>query len=221
MLVQVIALKSRQVPLQNRVTPFGDIIAAPARGTCMGNRGIIHDPKRKVLLTRRWQHQTWIYCVLEFKGYQHPIMGPGSYTELFFLDEATALAAGHRPCAYCHRPAFGGFKAAWLSGNSINSETFVPISRVDKQLHHERVTRRRKKVTFLAAIDDLPDGTMVAIDRQALLVLHDKLYPWEPDGYAAPIPRPIGVNTTVLTPRSTVAAIQLGYGPGIHTSASS
>lgn len=187
----------------------------------MGNRGIIHDPEHKVLLTRRWQHQAWICCVLAFKGFQHPIMGPGSYTELFFLDEATALAAGHRPCAYCRRPAFGAFKAAWLSGHSINQEKFVPIARIDKQLHHERVTRRREKVTFSATIDDLPDGTMVATGQQALLVLHDRLYPWRPDGYADPIQRPVGVSTTVLTPRSTVAAIRFGYRPGIHPSASS
>ena len=207
------------MPLQNRVTPFGDIVAASARGTCMGNRGIIHDPEHKVLLTRRWQHQAWICCVLAFKSYQHPIMGAGSYTELFFLDEATALAAGHRPCAYCRRPAFNAFKAAWLSGNSINEETFVPIARIDKRLHHERVTRRRGKVTFAAPIDDLPDGTMVASGQQALLVLRDKLYPWEPDGYAGPIPRPVGVSVTVLTPPSTVAAIQVGYRADIHPSA--
>ena len=220
LLVHVVAQKSRQVPLQNRVTPFGDIIAASARGTCMGNRGIIHDPEQKVLLTRRWQHQAWLCCVLQFKEYQHPIMGPGSYTELFLLDEATALAAGHRPCAYCRRPAFNAFKVAWLSGNSVN-EDFVPIARIDKQLHRERVTRRREKVTFLATIDDLPDGTMVAIHQQALLVWHDKLYPWQPNGYAAGVPRPVGVSITVLTPRSTVAAIEVGYRPGIHPSASS
>ena len=85
----------------------------------MGNRGIIHDAKTKTLLTRRWQHQAWICCLLSFKGYQHPIMGPSAYTELFFLDEATALAAGHRPCAYCRRADFNAFKEAWIKRQAV------------------------------------------------------------------------------------------------------
>ena len=199
--------------LQNRVTPFGDIVAVPARGRLMGNRGIIHDPTSKRLLTRRWQHQAWICCVLSYKDCQHPIMGPGAYTELFFLDEATALAAGHRPCAYCRRASFNSFKSNWIKGNGLDPEVFVPVRNIDRQLHHERVNRRREKVTYDASIDQLPNGAMIVQRNSAMLLWEDKMFPWTPDGFAPPLPKPTGIMSIVLTPRSTVAAIRAGYAP--------
>jgi hypothetical protein len=207
------------MPLQNRVSPFGDIVSVSARGTYMGNRGIIHDAKTKTLLTRRWQHQAWICCVLSFKGYQHPIMGPRAYTELFFLDEATALAAGHRPCAYCRRRDFNAFKAAWIKAKPLEGNRFPNAPEIDRTLHRERVTRTREKVTFVARIDDLPDGVMVAQSGRALLTLGDHLIPWTPYGYQEKLPRHSDAQVSVLTPRSTVQVIAAGYAPMLHASA--
>lgn len=183
----------------------------------MGNRGIIHDPDQKTLLTRRWQHQAWVCCRLEFKGYQHPIMGRGSYTELFFLDEVTALAAGHRPCAYCRRADFNAFKAAWLSESSLANGGFVSVRQIDRQLHRERVSRQRRQVRFSARLESLPDGVMIQQTEQPHLVWGKQLFPWHATGYAAPIDRP-SKTVTVLTPHSTVAALRAGYRPAVHQS---
>ena len=202
-----------------RTTPFGDIVAVSARGTCMGNRGIIHDADTKTLLTRRWQHQAWICCVLSFKGYQHPIMGPSAYTELFFLDEATALAAGHRPCAYCRRADFNAFKNAWIEAKRLGAVRKLSAPEMDRMLHRERVTRKREKVTYVARVDDLPDGTMVTESNQALLIAGDSVLPWTPQGYLQPLPRPVDMPITVLTPRSTVQTMTAGYVPTLHPSA--
>jgi hypothetical protein len=205
------------MPLQNRVTPFGEIICTAARGTMMGNRGIIHEPRSKRLLTRRWQHQSWICCVLEFQGYQHPIMGVGSYTELFFLDEATAFAAGHRPCAYCRRRDFDAFKRAWVEANAADrSVADVRAPHIDRQIHRERVTRRREKVTFRAQLGTLPDGTFIADSDDAFLVSGRHLVVWRSEGYGAPVERPDDRWVTVLTPRSIVAAFRQGYRPLVH-----
>ena len=198
-------------PLQNRVNPFGEIIAVPERGTMMGNRGIIHDPATRQLLTRRWQHHAWICCVLEFKNYQHPIMGAGAYTELFFLDEATALAAGHRPCAYCRRRAFNAFKNAWCKAKGVRE---VRAPDIDRRLHRERVTRDRKKITFTAPLADLPDGTMVDRSGRAHLVKGNHLLPWSMAGYGEPVPAKASEKLTVLTPYSTVAVLRAGYDSG-------
>ena len=206
------------MPLQNRVNPLGEIIAVDARGTLMGNRGIIHDYKTRQLLSRRWQHQAWICCVLSFKNFQHPIMGRSAYTELFFLDEATALSAGHRPCAYCRRIDFNVFKAAWMSGQHQDPERFISAPDLDRRLHRERVTRRREQVQFSAPWSALPDGTMVKDDQGAALLFEGRLYPWTPAGYQTPRPRPVTGDTQVLTPRSIVAALWAGYRPELHPS---
>ncbi len=206
------------MPLQNRVTPFGEMTAVDARGTFMGNRGIIHDPQTKQLLRRRWQHQAWICCVLSFKDYQHPIMGRSAYTELFFLDEATALSAGHRPCAYCRRKDFNAFKAAWMAGQHQDPERFVSAPSIDRQLHGERVTRRREQVRFCAPWNVLPEGTMVKDENGPVLLWHEQLYPWHARGYQAPRPRPGVGNVEVLTPRSIGAAIRAGFIPAVHHS---
>ena len=207
------------MPLQNRVNPFGDIVSVSARGTLMGNRGIIHDAKTKTLLTRRWQHKAWICCLLSFKDFQHPIMGKSAYTELFFLDEATALAAGHRPCAYCRRADFNEFKRAWLLAKTPGDHKPLTAPAIDRTLHRERVTRKREKVMHEACIDALPDGVMVVQSNRAVLILGDAVLPWTPRGYEKALPRPTEVRVSVLTPRSTVQVIDAGYVPKVHTSA--
>jgi hypothetical protein len=145
-------------PLQNRVTPFGEIVASTARGGLMGNRGILHDD-RKQLGAARWRSKAWISCVLEWKGSQRTVMSPGSYTELFFLDEATSCAAGHRPCAQCRRRDYNRFVAAWRQAEDIGEGTPVTASVIDARLHTERVApRTRGKITFTAPLGNLPDG---------------------------------------------------------------
>src|SRR5262249_35689626 len=165
----------RQSPLQNRVTPFGEIIAVPQRGTLMGNRGGCFHRPDKTLGARRWVSRRWIACVLEFRGRHREVMAPGRYTELFFLDEATALAAGPRPCAECCRDDHERFKDAWRRGNP--GERLPPgasIDALDAVLHRERVRPDRSKVTYRARLGDLPDGVFVALDDDpgaAFLVL--------------------------------------------------
>ena len=194
------------MPLQNRVTPTGDIIATDARGTLMGNRGIIHDSDRRTLLKRRWTHRAWVCCQLEFNDRQRTVMGPRAYTELFFLDEATALAAGHRPCGTCRHAAYVKFKAAWLKGNLSGHDGSVSIERIDRQMHRERVDRRRRQVHFRAPLETLCSGVMILADSQSHLVWDNRLLPWGEKGYATPLARRSG-TVMVLTPRSTVAAI--------------
>src|SRR6516225_12284379 len=132
---------SAQMPLQNRVTPFGDIVAIPERGLMLGNRGIIHDPASRRLLDRRWAGKAWIICLCEFRGRWRKVMGGRSWTELFFLDEATALAAGHRPCFYCRRDDANRFRAAWEEGNGVR-EVLAP--EMDAVLHRERLASGKK-----------------------------------------------------------------------------
>ena len=213
------SILTERVSLQNRVSPFGDIISVASRGTCMGNRGIIHDATTKVLLPRRWQHQAWICCVLSFKGHQHPIRGPGAYTELFFLDEATALAAGHRPCGYCRRADFNAFKNAWKAARRLDDNAFLSAPEMDRALHRERVTRKREKVTYVDRLDNLPDGVMVSDAGQALLLTNGRLLRWSPAGYEDAIVWPGDLDVTVLTPSSIVQVIASGYVPKLHASA--
>ena len=205
------------MPLQNRVTPFGEIVATPERGLFTGNRGIIHDPATKTLLGRRWTTRAWITCVCEFKGRRRQVMGPGSWTELFFLDEATALAAGHRPCFECRRAAAEAFRAAWASGNGMPPPR---AAEMDAVLHAERLDGGRKK--RLHPLDrpaaQLPDGAMVASSGGAMVVNNGRFLQWSPGGYAEP-DGPVG-DPTLLTPPSTVRALEAGYRPVLHPSAS-
>src|SRR6476469_7429353 len=147
------------MPLQNRVTPTGEIIATPHRGLFTGNRGIIHDPATKTLLRKRWSCPAWLTCVLEFRGRRRKVMGGRSWTELFFLDDATAFAAGHRPCFFCRRADANRVRAAGEEGNGVTS---VLARDVDVVLHRERLERRRKRLDPLPGpIAQLPDGAMV------------------------------------------------------------
>ena len=205
------------MPLQNRVRPTGEVVAIDALGTMMGNRGIIHDPATRTLLKSRWKHPAWVCCRLEIGGRKRTVVGPGTYTELFFLDEATAFAAGHRPCRFCRRPAFDAFKAAWLEANPIECEGTVSIKVIDRRIHRERVTRRRRQVRFDAPLETLCSGVMILLDSGPHLVWDDRLFPWSERGYGVSSPTRSG-TVTVLTPRSTVAAMRVGYRPEVHPS---
>jgi len=199
------------MPLQNRVTPFGEIVISPARGTFMGNRGILHTDNQQ-LTNRRWTTYAWIICVLNFKGRRRQPMSPRTYTELFFLDEATALAAGHRPCGECRRADYKQFEAYWIAGNNV-----ATIGEIDRVLHNERVdARTRTKVTFQANIDSLADGTFITLDGAPYLIWDQGLWHWTPDGYQPCQTKPRNRIVTVLTPRSTVNALTAGYIPKVE-----
>jgi hypothetical protein len=185
----------------NRVTPFGTIEALPGRGTLMGNRGCIHKGRE---IRRQWASRAWITCALQFKGWRAPMWEPNRWTALFFLDEATALAAGHRPCALCRRTDYNRFRAAY---------GMTDLETVDATLHRERTGRRWP--TLSAA--EVPDGVMACVDGRAWLVHEGSLRAWSSEGYGEP--RPMPDTVAVLTPPSTVAAIRNGYTPALHGSA--
>jgi hypothetical protein len=209
------------VPRQNRVTPLGEIIATPERGTFMGNRGVLHDAEGRI--RRAWQVKRWIVCLLEFRDRQRQVMTPGRYTELFFLDEATALAAGHRPCAECRHARFLDFCNAWATAHPADGSPARPAAdAIDRRLHAERVAPDRSLRSFVAALDGLPDGVFVAVPawgEQAYLVRGGHLLAWSPGGYRERRRRPKREEVRVLTPPSTVRAIRAGYAPAIHPSA--
>lgn len=208
------------MPRQNRVTPFGGLISTSARGTLMGNRGCLHDNHGAI--RRSYQGTRWILCLLDFKNRRRSIMTPGQYTELFFLDEATGLAAGHRPCAECQRERFNLFREAWARANPALADTLQPAApAIDAVLHQERVTTAGQKRAYLARLDDLPDHVFVAVDGDpsAYLVLKDRLLRWSPFGYEESIRRLTAAPVRALTPPSVVRALAAGYTPGLHSSA--
>lgn len=213
------------MPLQNRVTPFGEIIADSARGTVMGNRGNLHDAGDQIL--RPYQSTRWIICRLEFKGRRRPQMPPGEWTSLFFLDEVTALAAGHRPCFECNRERARVFAEHWVAANPLHGKPEKTGSGlIDEQLHRERITeayylRDRRKRVYLDEIDSLPDGSLVALGPELtpFLVRGPHMLAWSPQGYGTPVARPTGRTVVVLTPSSTVRALAHGYIPKLHQSA--
>jgi hypothetical protein len=203
------------MPLQNRVTPTGDIIATPHRGLFTGNRGIIHDPATKTLLTRRWASQAWLTCVCEFRGRRREVMGGRSWTELFFLDEATALAAGHRPCFFCRRDDAIRFRAAWEEGNGVAR---VRARDIDAVLHRERLSGGKKRLhPRTMPLEELPDGAMVQQGTESFLMVRGRALLWSPAGYRqAPNAPP---DAMLLTPPSTLRALSAGYRPALHPSA--
>jgi hypothetical protein len=209
------------MPRQNRVTPFGKIIACPERGTFMGNRGILHDECGN--LRRSWQVRRWLICLLAFRGRHRTVMTPHRYTELFFLDEATGLAAGHRPCFECQRKRYNEFRAAWAVGNMYDQSTRpLTAGEIDERLHADRLGPGRSKQTFTACLDDLPDGvfvTQTGSKDQALLIKGNSLLVWSPAGYRKRLRRKKHEVVSMLTPKSTVAAIRAGFIPQIHLSA--
>jgi hypothetical protein len=204
-------------PRQNRVDPFGNIIAVPARGTLMGNRGCLHDDQGRI--RRPFRLQRWIFCLLAFKGRRRRVMAPGKYTELFFLDEATALAAGHRPCAECQRERFNLFRQFWADANRELCGNSTPSAQaLDAALHRERITDTGTKVTYPAHISDLPNGVMLSLpdSPQPYLLWRHQLLAWEPAGYGERRSADEHSLVSVLTPRSVVRALALGYPVGIH-----
>ena len=206
------------MPRQNRVNPLGEIVAVADRGTFMGNRGCLHDAKGSI--RRPWQLERWIVCLLEFNGRRRAVMTPGHYTELFFLDEATALAAGHRPCAECRRGRFDAFRRALAAGTE--SEPLLSAVEIDHRLHVQRVGADRSKRTHATNLDELPDGVFVLLSnegRTPYLVLGDTLLAWTAGGYADRVERQRGIVVEVLTPELTVRAIRGGYVPELHPSA--
>jgi hypothetical protein len=203
-----------KMPLQNRVTPTGDIIATPHRGMFTGNRGIIHDPATRTL-TRRWAGKAWLTCVCEFRGRRRKVMGGRSWTELFFLDEATALAAGHRPCFYCRRDDANRFRATWEKGNGVED---VLAPEIDAVLHGERLAGGKKRLHPLPApVDELPDGAMVQAGGESFLIARGRALAWSSAGYREP--QNALQDAMLLTPPSTLRALSAGYRPVLHPSA--
>jgi hypothetical protein len=202
-----------RVPLQNRVLPTGEIVADPARGTLTGNRGILHGGDR-TLGARRWTHPHWISCTLDWKGTRRTPMTPGTWTELFFLDEAVAMAAGHRPCALCRRGDWLSFRAAWAA--AVGGPATAPA--IDAALHAARVSRDRRQRRHEAPARDLPAGAFVLLGDDPHLLTRHGLHPFAPAGYGAPLPRPAGL-LTVLTPAPLVAVLRAGYAARLHPSA--
>jgi hypothetical protein len=206
-------LFARPMPLQNRVTPFGDIVAIPQRGMFMGNRGIIHDPATKTLLRKRWSNKAWIICACSYKNRRRDVMATRSWTELFFLDEAVALAAGHRPCFACRRESADSFRFAWSAAKRTRKSTAASI---DDMLHRERLRDGHKRIHPLGMpICNLPDGAVVAIGGNAFTVAHKLAFRWTEDGYAPP--QEIEKADGLLTPPSTIQTMIAGYRPALHT----
>jgi hypothetical protein len=202
------------MPLQNRVTPSGDIIATPHRGMFTGNRGIIHDPATKTL-TRRWASQAWLTCVCEFRGRRREVMGGRSWTELFFLDEATALAAGHRPCFFCRREDANRFRAAWEEGNAVKN---VLAREIDAVLHRERLDGGSKRLHALTVPPKkLPDGAMLQAGNESFVIVQGRAMLWSPGGYREA--SNALKDAMLLTPPSTLRALDAGYRPVLHRSA--
>lgn len=207
------------MPLQNRVDPFGALQSVSARGSLLGNRGVLHDQERNIV--RPWDRKAWVTCVLDYPGDPQPIFQPNAYSQLFFLDEATAFAAGHRPCGSCRNQRYREFKAQWLSANpgAVSNEKMT-VTDIDKVLHAERAVRGGAKVTFEAPVDTLPFGTFIEKDGTAYLVADTVLYPWSFYGYsrAEPLSEP-GTTVTVLTPASIVRLFRHGFRPQLDASA--
>lgn len=199
------------MPLQNRVDPWGNLIAIHARGFWLGNRGILHNDQQQIIRTHA--HKSWVICQLNFKGRQRKVFSPNHYSELFFLDEATALAAGHRPCAECQKKRFNEFKQLWLKANWPNPELIhIAVSEIDKYLHQERINKNQ-----LYPFAELPTGAFFEYKNQAILNWNKIFYVWTADGY---------IKTTVnldpsavirpLTPLSIINILKAGFIPQVH-----
>ena len=204
------------MPLQNRVNPYGDVFRTQARGSMMGNRGgVLHNDQYEIV--RDFKSRRWITCLLEFKNRHRVVMSPRRYTELFFLDEAVALAAGHRPCAECRREQFNAFRDAWRKRSGVDH---LPMAdEMDVELHTTRIGVQRPKVTYEATLDSLPDGTFVRVDKNAYLLFEGALLLWNPEGYVRREAYPQDEIVAVLTPKPIVECFRHGYKASVHESA--
>lgn len=198
------------MPRQNRVDPFGRLIATNLRGSLMGNRGCLHDDAG--LLRKAFARKAWVTCRLEWKNIRRSVFTPGRYSELFFFDEATALAAGHRPCNDCRSEDYKSFNLAFslalASGSRVKAEA------MDLQMHNDRIGSGHKKRTFSAEISNLPDGAMVLREGEPetpRLLWKKHLFRWSFDGYSDPIAANEVAKVEVLTPASTCAVLKAGY----------
>ena len=208
------------MPLQNRVTPSGQLQAVSARGAWLGNRGILHDENKKIVAP--WRHKAWVTCKLDFPGRHRAIFSPNNYSELFFLDEATAFSAGHRPCAECRKDRYNEFKAAWCAANPEVAGSKPPITQIDKKLHSERAIRGGNKVTYDEQFKNIPPGTFIDFEDAPHLFWLGQLYPWSHHGYGQPHSAPPeSMQVRVLTPASIVATFRHGFKPQVHESARS
>lgn len=197
------------MPRQNRVTPLGELIAHPGRGLVYGNRGCLHDANGRI--RRRYNGRRWIACRLQFRGWhREPLMQPGRFTELFFLDEATAFAAGHRPCALCRREDYDRFVAIWRRSHLGQAGADA----IDAQLHGERINpASREQLHHAAPFDELPDGAFVMHEGEPRLVLGPHLLRWTPSGYRDAAPRPSRMRAVVITPPSSVEILRNDWQP--------
>jgi hypothetical protein len=197
------------MPLQNRVSPLSELVADPGRGLVYGNRGCLHDETGRI--RRRYNGKRWIACRLQFRGWHRaPLLQPGRFTELFFLDEATAFAAGHRPCALCRREDYVRFGRIWRELHPGRAGADA----IDQRLHGERVAPgTREQLRHRASLDELPDGAFVLRDDAPRLVVGPELLRWTPVGYVDAGPRPNGAETVLITPPSLVAVLRAGWRP--------
>ncbi len=206
------------MPFQNRVDPWGQLRAVPARGSLMGNRGILHNGAHQIV--RAWAGKSWVTCALSHNDVQRTVFSEGSYSELFFLDEVTAFSAGHRPCNTYRKARYAEFKTAWVRVNRPDAKAGnMPVTEIDKVLHTERAIAGGGKVKFVAALNTLPPGTLFEQEGEAFLVWKGRVHRWSFDGYNRS-PLQIGPQAVnVLTPASIVRTFQSGFDPSVHVSA--
>lgn len=198
--------------LQNRVDPFGDIIKTSARGSQMGNRGLLHNDKKEIV--RPFKLKAWITCKLQFRDRKRVVMSPNLYTELFFLDEATSFSAGHRPCFECRRKDYNLFKISWLKGNpEYNFNVNTSIKDIDEIIHQERMAKDYSKVIDKENLASLPNGTFIIFENETYLLKDKLMHLWTPFGYEKGIEPPKIESLKILTPKSIVNAFRAGYIP--------
>jgi hypothetical protein len=214
------AKEGEYMPLQNRVKPNGEIVVSESRGSMMGNRGNLHNGRKELIRQTKSNYRGWVNCLLKFNGIQREVMSPGKYTELFFLDEATAFSAGHRPCNDCQKDRLKEFKNIWLSANeSAYTLTGTNLKDIDEVIQEERIDTNGNKVTCFSEITGLPDGTFIELEDKYFLKWRSSLLEWSFDGYVSAVPIPSNKTAKVLTPKSIVRCFSSGFLPKVHESA--
>lgn len=211
------------MPRRNRVDPWGDLNAVPERGMFTGNRGCLVDDSGEVV--RHHRGRLWITCVTEYKDWRSPLARPGRWTPIFFLDDAVALSAGHRPCGLCRRDAYLSYRDA--VSRAAGSTRPLTAADLNRRLSAERLTpgrglhRAADRIVWTAELDRLPAGTVIVNEeRSPCLLLDDRLLTFTFAGWAKPQPRPDAGVVRVLTPPTSVAALLHGFEPVLHPSAS-